>query len=218
MRYDLYVITDTAVSGGRTHEEIARLAIEGGADVVQLRDKALSIRDLVCVGQRIGKLTRMAGTLFIVNDRLDVALACRADGVHLGQDDLAVADARALAPPGFIIGASAGSAGEAVRAEHDGADYIAASPVFTTPQKTDAGSCCGLEGLRRIRAEISIPLIAIGGIGMHNVHEVIHAGADGIAVISAVVQSPDIARAARQLKQRILECKAEQAGKFFLRR
>jgi thiamine-phosphate pyrophosphorylase len=210
MGYDLYVITDTTVGGGRTHEEIARLAIEGGADVIQLRDKICSARDLVLAGRRIRKLTLRTGTPFIVNDRLDVALACGADGVHLGQDDLAVASARAIAPTGFIIGASVGSAQEAVRAEHDGADYIAASPVFKTPQKTDAGSCCGLDGLRRIRAEITVPLIAIGSIGMDNVQEVINAGADGIAVISAVVGKPDIARAARQLKQRILECKAEQ--------
>jgi thiamine-phosphate pyrophosphorylase len=210
MGYDLYVITDTAVSCGRTHEEIARLAIEGGADVVQLRDKVCSIRDLVLSGRRIRELTRRTGTLFIVNDRLDVALACGADGVHLGQDDLAVADARAITPPGFIIGVSAGSVAVAVRAEKDGADYIAASPVFETPQKTGAGSCCGLAGVRGIRAEITVPLIAIGGIGLHNVQEVINAGADGIAVISAVVGKPDITRAARLLKQRVLECKAEQ--------
>jgi thiamine-phosphate pyrophosphorylase len=207
MGYDLYVITDTTIGGGRTHEEIARLAIEGGADVIQLRDKICSARDLILAGRRIRELTRRTGTPFIVNDRLDVALACGADGVHLGQHDLPVASARAIAPSGFVIGVSVGSAQEAVQAEHDGADYIAASPVFSTAQKTDAEAFCGLEGLRRIRGVATVPLIAIGGIGINNVQEVMNAGADGIAVISAVVAQPDIARAARQLKQRILECK-----------
>lgn len=210
MNYDLYVITDTTLSLGRSHEEVAHLAIEGGADVVQLRDKECSARKLVAAGNRVREVTERTGTLFIVNDRLDVALACGADGVHLGQADLPVAAARVIAPSGFIIGVSAGSPDEARQAVEDGADYLAASPVFFTAQKSDVETCCGLEGIRRIRAASNLPLIAVGGIGMGNVCDVIGAGADGVAVISAVVGQHDITGAARALKQRIKECKAGQ--------
>lgn len=208
MNYDLYVITDTTLSLGRSHEEVARLAIEGGADVVQLRDKECSARELVAAGNRVREVTERTGTLFIVNDCLDVALACGADGVHLGQADLPVAAARVIAPSGFIIGVSAGSPDEARRAVEAGADYLAASPVFFTAQKSDVETCCGLEGIRRIRAAANLPLIAVGGIGMGNVCDVIGAGADGVAVISAVVGQHDITGAARALKKRIRECKA----------
>jgi thiamine-phosphate pyrophosphorylase len=208
MNYDLYVITDTTLSSGRSHEEVARLAIEGGADVVQLRDKGCSVRELVAAGNRVREVTERTGALFIVNDRLDVALACGADGVHLGQDDLPVAAARAIAPSGFIIGVSAGSPDEARQAVEDGADYLAASPVFFTAQKSDVETCCGLIGIRQIRAAANLPLIAVGGIGMGNVCDVIGAGADGVAVISAVVGQHDITGAARALKKRIRECKA----------
>jgi thiamine-phosphate pyrophosphorylase len=208
MNCDLYVITDTTLSCGRPHEEIARLAIDGGADVIQLRDKACSIPELVASGKRVRLVTRRTGTLFIVNDRLDAAIACGADGVHLGQDDMQVRSARAIAPHDFLIGVSVGSRAEAQRAIQDGADYLAASPVFPTAQKT-ADTFCGLSGINRIRDAVDVPLIAIGGIGMHNVCDVIRAGADGVAVISAVVGQPDISGAARALKDRIRACKKE---------
>lgn len=209
MNCDLYVITDTTLSGGRPHEEIARLAIDGGADVIQLRDKTCSLPELIASGKRVRVVTRRTGTLFIVNDRLDVAIACGADGVHLGQDDMRVASARAIAPLDFLIGVSVGSSNEAQRAVEDGADYVAASPVFPTAQKTDANTLCGISGIQRIRAAVDVPLIAIGGIGMHNVCDVMRAGADGVAVISAVVGQPDISGAARALKDRIVACKKE---------
>jgi thiamine-phosphate pyrophosphorylase len=206
MNCDLYVITDTTLSGGRSHEEIARLAIDGGADVIQLRDKTCSIPELVASGKRVREVTRRTGTLFIVNDRLDVAIGCGADGVHLGQDDMLVSSARAIAPLDFIIGVSVGSRGEAERAINDGADYLAVSPVFPTAQKP-ADKFCGLSGIHQIRDAVDAPLIAIGGIGMHNVCDVIRAGADGVAVISAIVGQPDISGAARALKGRIMACK-----------
>ena len=208
MNCDLYVITDTTLSGGRSHEEIARLAIDGGADVIQLRDKMCSIPELVAMGKRIRVVTRRTGTLFIVNDRLDVAIACGADGVHLGQDDMQVSSARAIAPHDFLIGVSVGSRDEAQRAIKEGADYLAASPVFPTAQKT-ADKFCGLDGIHRISDGVDVPVIAIGGIGMHNVCDVMRAGADGVAVISAVVGQPDIRGAARALKDRIIACKNE---------
>jgi thiamine-phosphate pyrophosphorylase len=200
------VITDTTLSRGRPHEEIARLAIEGGADVVQLRDKTCSLRELVASGKRVREVTRRTGTLFMVNDRLDAAIACGADGVHLGQDDMQVRTARAIAPQDFLIGVSVGSPAEAQQAVTDGADYLAASPVFPTEQKT-ADRFCGIPGICRIREVVDVPLIAIGGIGMHNVCDAMRAGADGVAVISAVVGQQDISGAARALKNRIISCK-----------
>jgi thiamine-phosphate pyrophosphorylase len=209
MNLDLYVITDETIAAGRTHAEIAWLAIAGGADVIQLRDKCCGTRELCRIGRQIREVTRKSGTLFIVNDRLDVALACGADGVHLGQGDLRVDVARQLAPRPFVIGVSVGNPGEAVAAEKAGADYVAASPVFSTTSKDDAGQGCGLAGLREIRAEVSIPVIAIGGISRDNVSAVIEAGANGVAVISAVVGQPDITAAACDLKNRITTAKRE---------
>jgi thiamine-phosphate pyrophosphorylase len=207
MKYDLYVITDEAIAGGLTHEEIARRAIIGGADVIQLRDKVSGCRELCRIGRALRTLTMKTGTLFIVNDRLDVALACGADGVHLGQNDIRVDVTRQIAPPGFIIGVSVGTVDEAVRAEEEGADYLAISPVFSTASKNDAGPGRGLDVVREIRRSVSVPVIAIGGINLDNVREVIAAGADGVAVISAVVGSRDIIATARELSKRISESK-----------
>jgi thiamine-phosphate pyrophosphorylase len=207
MKYDLYVITDKAIAGGLTHTEIARRAISGGADVIQLRDKACGCRELYRIGRVLRAITMKTGTLFIINDRLDVALACGADGVHLGQDDICAGVARQIAPPGFIIGVSVGSVDEAIKAEQEGADYIALSPVFSTASKNDAGPGLGLDVLREIRRNISVPVIAIGGINLDNVREVIAAGADGVAVISVVVGSRKIIATARELSKRISESK-----------
>jgi thiamine-phosphate pyrophosphorylase len=212
MNVDLYVITDETIGGGRSHAEIARDAVRGGADIIQLRDKRLSCSELVRTGRQIAAMTRKAGGVFIVNDRLDVAMACGADGVHLGQDDMQVGTARQLAQPGFIIGVSVGSADEAREAEREGADYVALSPVFSTASKDNAGPGLGLRRLREIRLAVSIPVVAIGGISRQNIHDVIAAGADGIAVISAVVSSPDITAAARGLKKLIREYK-ENVGR-----
>ena len=209
MPFDLYVITDESISHGIPHAGIARRALEGGADVIQLRDKTRSCRDLVRIGKEIHAMTKPAGALFIVNDRLDVALACGADGVHLGQGDISPGVARQLSPPGFIIGVSVGDSREAQSAEREGADYVVLSPVFATSSKDDAGPGHGLRQLRAIRRSVAIPVLAIGGIGPGNVRDVIRAGADGIAVISAVVSAPDIAKAARDLRAMVQEAKRE---------
>jgi thiamine-phosphate pyrophosphorylase len=207
MNFDLYVITDETIAGGRSPAEIARQAVLGGADIIQLRDKCRSCAELIPVGREITAVTRKAGAVFIVNDRLDVAVACGADGVHLGQDDLRVDTARQLAPPGFIIGVSVGTVEEAREAEREGADYLALSPTFSTASKYNAGPGHGLDRLREIRRAVSLPLVAIGGINRQNAGDVIAAGADGIAVISAVVGSPDITAAARELKDLVRESK-----------
>jgi len=201
--YDLYVITDEKLSHNRSHTEIARAAILGGADVIQLRDKECRCSDLIASAYAIRDITKKENRLFIINDRLDVALITGADGVHLGQDDIPIRLARKFSPKGFIIGISVGSVEEAVLAEMEGADYVALSPVFSTTSKEDAGFGHGLDMLMAIRSSIKIPLLAIGGIGPGNVTEVILAGADGVAVISAVVSSPDMSEAARELKSSI---------------
>ncbi|MGB9176679.1 MAG: thiamine phosphate synthase [Methanoregula sp.] len=207
MNFELYVITDETIACGRSHAEIARQALRGGADVIQLRDKGRSCTELAGIGREVAAIIWKAGAVLIVNDRLDVAIACGADGVHLGQDDMRVSTARQLAPPGFVIGASVGTVEEAKEAEQEGADYLALSPVFSTTSKEDAGPGHGLEGLREVCRAVTIPVIAIGGINRRNVPDVIAAGADGIAVISAVVASPDITAAARDLKDLVRESK-----------
>lgn len=208
MNYGLYIITDETIAGGRSHAEIAQQAIAGGADLIQLRDKTCGCRDLIRTGRTLREVTRKTGTVFIVNDRLDVAIACGADGVHLGQEDMRVDAARQIAPSGFIIGVSVGTVEEALQAERDGADYVALSPTFTTSSKNDAGPGHGLLMLQEIKRHVSLPLVAIGGINRDNVGMVITAGADGIAVISAVVGSTDITAAAYELRVLIAESRA----------
>jgi len=199
-RYGLYVVTDEQLSRGLTHSQIARLALEGGADVIQLRDKYMGGRELMEHARNIRNLTKAAGKLFIVNDRLDIALASAADGVHLGQEDMALEDARKLAPVSFIIGVTVHNVSQARLAESGGADYVGLSPIFCTGSKSDAGAACGIEMLKKVRNAVSIPVVAIGGIGPSNAREVLEAGADGLAVISAVVDQDDVAAAARRLR------------------
>lgn len=205
--WGLYVITDAGLSGGRSHTEVLREAIAGGATVVQLRDKGLTTRELVEEGQRLRSMTREMGALLMVNDRIDVALAVEADGVHVGPDDMPVAVARELVGPDRIIGASAGTVDEARAAQADGADYLGVGSVYATGTKADAGEPIGPEGLACIAASASIPVVGIGGIAEDNAAEVISAGAEGVAVISAVVSADDVQAAARRLVERIRAAK-----------
>ena len=211
MSYDLYVVTDERLSQGLSHLQIAVQAAQGGADVVQLRDKHLPSKRLYEVAVEIKEALAGTGALLIVNDRADVALAAGADGVHLGQDDLPLRSVRAMAPPGFIIGVSVGTVPQAVEAEREGADYIALSPLFDTGSKPDAGAGHGLDRLREIRQATALPLVAIGGIDAMNICQVIGAGADGVAVVSAVVSQDDVRLAALSLKSEVLRCKGLRA-------
>jgi thiamine-phosphate pyrophosphorylase len=204
---ELYVVTDEQISRGTSHAEIARQVVKGGADVVQLRDKHATGRYFYEAAVQVRDVTRGSGTLFIVNDRLDIALAVGADGVHLGQQDMPLLAARKVAPNDLLIGISVGTVQEAVRAEHEGADYIAFGPVFPTASKSDAGPGLGLKTLREMAQAITVPLVAIGGIGPVNLREVMSNGADGVAVISAVVGQEDIAGATRDLKRLVREAK-----------
>jgi thiamine-phosphate pyrophosphorylase len=211
-RYDLYVITDPVLSRGRSHAEIARAALEGGADAVQLRDKSATAHNLGLVAREVQPLARRFGALLTVNDRVDVALLAEADGAHVGPGDLPVREARRILPRPRILGVSAGTPEEARRAVRDGADYLGAGPVFATATKPDAGPPIGVDGLAAIVAAVApVPVVAIGGIGADNVAAVFAAGAAGAAVVSAVVAAEDVAAAARALKRRIVE--ARQAGR-----
>jgi len=201
MDWTLYVITDAKLSRGRSHLEVAKAAIEGGASIIQFREKEMTTRELVETARRLKELTSQNSVPFIVNDRLDVALAVDADGVHVGQDDMPAALARQLIGPDKILGVSASAVEEALQAEREGADYVSASPVFTTPTKPDAPPPTGLEGLKAIVEAVNLPVIAIGGISEENATEVMEAGVQGVAVISAVVSAPDIVAAARRLRE-----------------
>ena len=201
--YSLYLVTDRALSLGRSTVEVVRAAIRGGVSCVQLREKGCSTREFMDEARLLKALLVGTGVPLFINDRLDVALAVGADGVHLGQNDLAIADARRLVGNRMIIGISAESVADAVRAEAEGADYIGASPVFTTPTKTDTAPPLGLDGLRAIRRAVQLPLVAIGGINADNAAAVLRAGADGLAVVSAIVSAPCPRTAAAGLRQRI---------------
>jgi thiamine-phosphate pyrophosphorylase len=198
----LYVITDEKVSRGRSHLQVAEAAILGGADVLQLRDKEAPSGRLYRVALQLRKLTRDAKIPFIVNDRLDIALAVDADGVHVGQADLPASVVREMMGPGKILGVSVDTVEEALLAEKDGADYLGVGPVFEARgTKPDAGDPLGIDRIGRIRRHCRLPIVAIGGINAENARKVREAGADAAAVISAIVAADDIAHAARRLKR-----------------
>jgi thiamine-phosphate pyrophosphorylase len=193
-----YVISDTCFSRGRGHEEVVAAALKGGARVIQLREKRLSFREAYPVALRLRDMTKREGAVFIVNDSVELALAVDADGVHLGQEDMPQGVARRLLGKDRIIGISTHSLGEALAAQEGGADYIGFGPMYATSTK-DAGKAKGPEALRSLRASIKIPIVAIGGINEGNAGELISAGADALAVISAVTMADDIEEAVRRL-------------------
>ncbi len=202
--WKLYVITDEVLSRGRTHQRIAEVALKGGADAIQLRDKDASGKKLLEAAREIRELAHRTGAPFIVNDRVDIAIASGADGVHVGQDDIPAKITRELIGDEMILGVSAITVAQAIQAEKDGADYIGFGPVFEArATKSDAGEPLGLKLLRKACSQCSIPVIAIGGINNNNVSEVIKAGACGAAVISAIVASDDIERASQEIKSEI---------------
>ncbi len=201
VNWRLYGKTHAQLSRGRSHLAVIQAAIAGGATVVQYREKEGTTRQMIEEARALRELARRAGVPFIVNDRVDIALAVDADGVHVGQDDMPAPLARKLMGPEKIIGVSATNLEEALQAERDGADYIGAGPIFATPTKPDAAPPIGLEGLAEICRRVSIPVVAIGGINHENAGSVIEAGADGVAVVSAIVAAPDVEAAARRLRE-----------------
>ena len=191
------MILDTASAHGDIIE-VARQILQAGAWLFQYRDKLSSRRGLFEQAVRLSGLSRAAGTCFIVNDHVDIALAVQADGVHIGQDDLSIETARRLMGDDKVIGVSTHTLEQAIAAEAAGADYVGFGPIFETATKV-AGPVLGVEELRRIRRSISIPVVAIGGIDSGNAPDVIAAGADGIAVAGAILRAGDVGVATRSM-------------------
>jgi thiamine-phosphate pyrophosphorylase len=205
----LYAITMPSALG-ETYAQTVELACKGGADIVQLRDKGLSAPDIVSVGRELSRICREYGTLFIVNDHLQEALECGADGVHLGQTDLSIPEARRQTDeflknnprPGgdaFLIGCSTHSLEQGLKAQAEGADYVGCGPVFITPTKPDTPAV-GLDLVRQYREKLRIPFVAIGGVDASNLAKVLQAGARCVAVVRAVFGTDDIEESTRKLK------------------
>jgi thiamine-phosphate pyrophosphorylase len=198
----LYVILDTGVLRGRSHTEAAKQVIQAGVKTIQLRDKAMEKKSLISVARELQALCKQNNVLFIMNDYVDIALAADVDGLHIGQDDLPAEVARRLLPRDKILGVSASTVEQAVAAEAAGADYIGVGCVYPTSSKDDI-ELVGVDRVRQIKRAVKIPVAAIGGISASNINEVIEAGADSVCVISAVLDKPDIGRAARDMIERI---------------
>lgn len=194
----LYIITDEIIYPGRTHVDITKAALEGGCRVIQLRDKLATDDYLIEAGMEIRRLTQEAGAIFIVNDRLEVALACDADGLHVGQSDRPAGELRSILGD-RILGVSAATVDEAKRAKLDGADYLGVGPVFSTSTKPDAGEATGICLLPLLKASTGLPVTAIGGINESNIAQVARSGAESASVISAVVCADDMVQAVRNL-------------------
>jgi thiamine-phosphate pyrophosphorylase len=196
--WTFYLVTDRRWLGGRTLWDSVEAAIRGGATVVQLREKEIPSRDYLDLARRVKAVTDRAEVPLIIDDRLDIALAVDADGVHVGPEDLPVAAVRRLLGPDRIVGASACTQEEALRFQDEGADYLGVGAVFPTATKGGTESV-SLEQLRRIKAAVRIPVVGIGGITADNAPAVMETGVDGVAVVSAVMAQPDIGEAALRL-------------------
>lgn len=201
----VYLVTDRSLCRKRSLQDIVLQAVQGGAAYVQLRDKDLSTRDFVEEAIAVKKLLLPFHVPLIINDRLDVALACGADGVHIGQEDMPYATARKLIGQEAIIGLSVETWADVEASQNLDVDYIGVSPVFATPTKTDTKEPWGLEGLRKIKSFSRHPLVAIGGINESNARTVVKAGADCLAVVSAVCSADDPAAAVAKLQSIINE-------------
>jgi len=199
--FSVYVITEPLPD--RSPLDIATAAFTGGAGVVQYRHKGASTRELFFHAGRLAALAREQERALIVNDRVDIALAVRADGVHLGPDDLPVSAARRILGPTVIIGASVGTVEEAIEAEAEGASYLGVGCIYGTASKPDAGDPVGPERIAEIRAAVALPIVAIGGVTRERIREVLAAGADGVAVVSAVTRAANMKTATRELIRQV---------------
>ena len=209
---ELYVILDEDLLGPSRLERALEGAMLGGADAIQLRAKHLSRRAYYETASDLLSMTRHHGIPMFINDYLDVAIALGADGIHLGQNDLPCIAAKRIAPPGMLVGISTHSVAEAQKAASDGADYVAIGSVFPTSTKQNPEAIIGTAMVSEVSSVVGDkPLIAIGGIGAANVGDVIRAGADAVAVASAVVAADDPRAAARELKEEIRRASAGSA-------
>ncbi len=195
-RLRLCLVTDRRLTGARPLLDIVGAAVRGGATMVQLREKEATTRAFLDEARALKAMLEPLGVAFLVNDRLDVALAVDADGLHVGQDDMPVADARRLLGPGKIIGLSITEPGQALRANAAAADYLGVGPIYAQQTKGDAAAPLGVEGLRQVRRLTRTPIFAIGGLTPENSAPVLAAGAEGLAVVSAIVAACDPEQAA----------------------
>ena len=196
----LYAVTDRAWLRGRTLADCVRQAIQGGATFVQLREKDAPFDEAVALGAELAAICREAGVPFVVDDDVDVALAVGADGVHVGQDDMAACTARELLGPDAIVGVSAQTVAQALAAQADGADYLGVGALVPTPTKPDAADV-SLEELRAICAAVDIPVVGIGGLNARTIPQLQRSGADGAAVVSAIFAADDCLAAAQELRE-----------------
>ena len=205
--YSLYLVTDRGLARGRSTLEIVSAAVDGGVTVVQLREKECSTREFIEQALIITKFLKARDVPMIINDRVDVAQAIKADGVHLGQTDMPLETAKGILGDSMVIGISVESLQDAIKAKEGGADYLGVSPIYATPTKTDTAPPLGLEGLLEIHKAVRLPLVGIGGLNKDNSADVIRNGADGVAVVSAIVAADDPETAARELKDLIEKAK-----------
>jgi thiamine-phosphate pyrophosphorylase len=201
-RVDLYPVTCQRLSAGRSNFEVLEAVLNGGARIIQLREPDLSDRALYEMALDFRRITTEAGALLIINDRVDIALAVDADGVHLGQDDLPLSTARELAPE-LLLGVSTHSVDDASAAQDQGADYINVGPVFPTETKDGLHRFLGPEAVAGIGGQVSIPFTVMGGINASNIDEVVSAGARKVAVVTAITRADDMEEAVRNLRKRI---------------
>jgi len=199
----VYLIMGEMESKGKRTEEVLEAALEGGVTCFQFREKKMPIPEQLALGRRLRALCRKRGVPFLVNDRVDVAMLLEADGVHLGQDDVPCLEARRLLGPGKVIGVSAGNWDEVRSALAQKPDYLSVGPVYATSTKPDAGAPIGTLLIRELKASTDVPIVGIGGIHAANAAAVMIAGADGVAVVSAIADQPDPAQAARLLVQAV---------------
>lgn len=199
----LYLVTDQSSAGARTLMDVVAAAVQGGVTCVQLREKQLNTRDFLAQAMMLKALLAPHDIPLVINDRIDVALACGAQGVHLGQSDMPVLQARQLLPPEVFIGWSVETMEDVARSASLPVDYLGVSPIHATPTKTDTQKPWGLDGLRQVRSATALPLVAIGGIHAANARAVLLAGADGLAVVSALCAAQDPCAAAAALRKLI---------------
>lgn len=210
--WDVYLVTDRVSSRGRSTRDIVEAAVRGGVSVVQLREKDLDTREFLEEGRRIREFLKYSGVPLIINDRIDIALALDADGVHLGRSDMPADIARKLLGPDRIIGLSVEEPEHITETEVAFVDYLGISPVFLTPTKTDLEKAWGIEGLRKARAMTGLPLIAIGSVKQENARHVIEAGADCVAVVTAITAADDPEQATRRLLEEVRSGKQVSRG------
>jgi len=201
--WKLCLVADSEAAKGRYLLKLIEKGVDSGVTLVQLRAKELQTREFLQLALQTAKLLKEKSIPLIINDRIDIALACGAEGVHLGQEDIPLPYARKILGKKKRIGISVNTVNEAEEAEKGGADYLGVGPVYYTPSKRDLKAILGPSGLKVIREKVKIPILAIGGINAENAREVMSCGVDGIAVISALMEAEDIAEATRELIQEI---------------